>query len=136
MLVDIRSVAPARLDAMEKLLLQASEEALALQNTRKRQGPDLTLNFEKIGNRPSGELSLLYRSFNKRWPLHVFWKNSAFNPGSTDANIPISKGIPAVTVGRGGSGGKAHSLDEWWYNDKGHEAIQFALLLVLTQTGF
>ena len=137
MLVDIRSVAPARLDAMEKLLLQASEEALTLQNTRKRQGPDLTLNFEKIGNRPSGELSTSLPLIQQAMAAtRFFGKTPRLTRGSTDANIPISKGIPAVTVGRGGSGGKAHSLDEWWYNDKGHEAIQFALLLVLTQTGF
>ncbi|MDB2328299.1 peptidase M20, partial [Flavobacteriaceae bacterium] len=55
--------------------------------------------------------------------------------GSTNSNIPIAKGIPAVTIGRGGKGGKAHSLDEWWSNEEGHKAIQLALLILLSETG-
>ena len=41
--------------------------------------------------------------------------------GSTNSNIPISLGVPAVTIGRGGDGGKAHSLDEWWINKDGYK---------------
>ena len=55
--------------------------------------------------------------------------------GSTNSNIPIAKGIPAVTIGRGGKGGKAHSLDEWWVNEEGHKAIQLALLIILSEAG-
>ena len=55
--------------------------------------------------------------------------------GSTNSNIPISKGIPSVTIGRGGNGGKAHSLGEWWINEEGYKAIQLALLIVLSETG-
>ena len=55
--------------------------------------------------------------------------------GSTNSNIPIAKGIPAVTIGRGGKGGKAHSLDEWWLNQEGHQAIQLALLILLMESG-
>jgi hypothetical protein len=40
-----------------------------------------------------------------------------------------------VTIGRGGKGGKAHSLDEWWSNEEGHKAIQLALLILLSETG-
>ncbi|MFT5101645.1 MAG: tripeptide aminopeptidase, partial [Planctomycetaceae bacterium] len=54
---------------------------------------------------------------------------------STDANLPISKGIPAVTMSRGGRGGKAHSPDEWWSNDKGHIGIQIMLLTLLLEAG-
>jgi tripeptide aminopeptidase len=137
MLIDIRSIVPARLDAMEALLRQATEEALALQNQRKRRGPDLTLQFEKIGNRPSGELATSLPLIQRAMAATAhFGKTPQLTRGSTDANIPISLGIPAVTVGRGGSGGNAHALDEWWYNDKGHEAIQFVLLLALSETGF
>ena len=55
--------------------------------------------------------------------------------GSTNSNIPISKGIPSVTIGCGGKGGKVHSLDEWWINEEGYKAIQMALLIVLSETG-
>ena len=53
--------------------------------------------------------------------------------GSTDSNIPISLGVPAITIGRGGRSGNAHSLDEWWVNDEGHKAIQLALLILLSE---
>ncbi len=136
MLVDIRSVEPTRLDDMEQLLKTATEEALTLQNSRKRRGPELQLRFEKIGNRPSGELATTLPLIQRAMAATQFFgKTPQLTRGSTDANIPISLGIPSVTVGRGGTGGKAHSLDEWWYNDKGYEAIQFVLLLVLAQTG-
>jgi len=56
--------------------------------------------------------------------------------GSTNSNIPIAKGIPAVTIGRGGDGGKAHSLDEWWINKEGYKAIQLALLILTFGRGW
>jgi hypothetical protein len=44
-------------------------------------------------------------------------------------------GIPAITIGRGGSGGNAHSLDEWWVNSDGQKAIQLAFLILLSEAG-
>lgn len=136
MQIDIRSIEPSRLDAMEVLLKTATEEALATQNSIKRTGPDLNLRFEKIGNRPSGELPnnlpLVQRAIAA---TQVFGVTPRLTRGSTNSNIPISLGIPAVTIGRGGQGGNAHSLDEWWVNEEGHKAIQLALLLLLSETG-
>ena len=43
----------------------------------------------------------------------VFGIESMPRTSSTDANLPISLGIPAITIGRGGLGGRSHSLDEW-----------------------
>jgi tripeptide aminopeptidase len=59
----------------------------------------------------------------------------ALGNGSTDANIPISLGVPAVTIGRGGAGGANHSLDEWWVNQNGDLAIKKALLVVVAEAG-
>ena len=56
MLIDIRSVRPENLDDMELILKKASEDALAKQNAMKRIGPDLELEINKIGNRPSEKL--------------------------------------------------------------------------------
>ena len=52
------------------------------------------------------------------------------------SNTPISKGIPAVTIGRGGDGSNAHALDEWWLNKDGYKSIQLALLILLSEAGF
>jgi tripeptide aminopeptidase len=134
--IDIRSVDPQRLDVMEGYLNTAAEEALAHQNKIKRQGPELTVRIDKIGNRPSGELSdelpLIQRTLAA---TQAFGVQPYLTRGSTNSNIPIAKGIPAVTIGRGGDGGKAHSLEEWWTNKEGHKAIQLALLILLMESG-
>ena len=134
--IDIRSVDPTRLDVMESLLEEAVNQALLDQNQRKRRGPELTVKIDKIGNRPSGELSdqlpLVQRTLAA---TQAFGVTPYLTRGSTNSNIPIAKGIPAVTIGRGGDGGNAHSLDEWWTNKEGHKAIQLALLILLMEAG-
>jgi hypothetical protein len=52
-----------------------------------------------------------------------------------NSNIPISLGIPSVTLGRGGKGGNGHSLYEWWYDEDGYKAIQVALLTLVAEAG-
>lgn len=136
MLIDVRSIAPYRLDEMEALLNQAVQQALEEQNAIRRRGEALTVSVEKIGNRPSGELDpslpLIQRAMAATEHFGVV---PELTRGSTDSNIPISLGVPAITIGRGGRGGNAHSLDEWWMNDQGHKAIQLALLILLSEAG-
>lgn len=136
MQIDIRSVEPTRLDEMEALLEKATQKALEHQNSIKRRGPDLTLELEKIGNRPSGELPDTLPLVQRTLAATTYFGTQPYlTRGSTNSNIPISKGIPSVTIGRGGKGGKAHSLDEWWVNDEGYKGIQLALLILLSETG-
>ena len=61
--------------------------------------------------------------------------STTFSISSTDSNIPISQGIPSITIGRGGKGGNAHSLLEWWLNDEGNRSIKWALLTLLAEGG-
>jgi acetylornithine deacetylase/succinyl-diaminopimelate desuccinylase-like protein len=134
--IDIRSIEPLHLEAMEVLLKKAVRKALAHQNELKRQGPDLTVKIDKIGNRPSGELSDTLPLIQRTLAATTHFGAKPFlTRGSTNSNIPITKGIPSVTIGRGGNGGKAHSLGEWWINEEGYKAIQLALLIVLSETG-
>jgi tripeptide aminopeptidase len=134
--IDIRSKDPIRLEAMEGLLKKAVRKALTHQNELKRQGPELTVKIDKIGNRPSGELSDTLPLIQRTLAATTHFGVEPFlTRGSTNSNIPITKGIPSVTIGRGGNGGKAHSLGEWWINEEGYKAIQLALLIVLSETG-
>ena len=55
---------------------------------------------------------------------------------STDSNVPIALGIPAVTIGRGGIGANGHAPDEYWINEDAFLAVQRALLLVVAEAGF
>jgi tripeptide aminopeptidase len=135
--VDIRSVDPNRLDEMEKILQNSVKEALDDQNSKKRMGADLTYVIDKIGNRPSGELSPSLPLVQRAMAVTKhFGVTPRLTRGSTNSNIPISLGIPSVTIGRGGKGGNVHSLAEWWYNDRGYRSIQLSLLLVLMEAGF
>lgn len=54
---------------------------------------------------------------------------------STDANLPIAKGIPAVTMSRGGVHGNSHAPEEWWQIKDGHIGIQIGLITLLAEAG-
>lgn len=134
--VDMRSVEPARLKQIDEIFQASMKGGLDEYNKGIKKGPPLTLNVEMIGLRPSGEqaeqIPLIQRSMAV---VKYFGKEPHTSPGSTNSNIPISLGIPSVTIGRGGVGGGAHSLDEWWINTDGAEAIKFALLLTVAEAG-
>lgn len=132
--IDMRSVSPARLDTMDVILKEAVNAALATQNKIKRLGKPLTVTIDKIGDRPSGELSESLPIIQRAMACTAFMgKRPKLTRGSTNSNIPISLGIPAVTIGRGGVGRNAHSLDEWWLDVEGYKSTQLALLLLLSE---
>lgn len=132
--IDMRSESPERLTHIDGLLKSSIQKALDEQNQIKRSGPDLTVDIQKIGDRPSGELTedlpLIQRTMAA---VKYFGEEPRVTRGSTNSNIPIARGIPAVTIGRGGKSGKAHSLKEWWLDVNGYKAIQFALLTVIAE---
>lgn len=134
--VDMRSESPEKLVQIDSILQRAVRKALADQNKLKRHGPDLVAKVEMIGDRPSGEhpesLPIVQRAIAAT--QHVGGKPT-LRRGSTDANIPISLGVPAITIGGGGIGRKAHSLDEYYINREGTKGIKRALLLVLAEVG-
>ena len=134
--VDMRSVSPESLVRIEDAFLAAMDRALEEENELRRDGPPLTVEKLKIGDRPSGEgdpdAPLIQRALAT---TAVFGVQGQFGRSSTDSNIPISLGIPAVTIGRGGQGFGGHSPGEYWINVDGHLAIQRALLLVAAEAG-
>ncbi len=134
--VDMRSVSPESLARIEAVFLEAMDGALAEENALRRDGPPLTVEKNRIGDRPSGngdrELPLIQRALAT---TAVFGVQGEFGRSSTDSNVPIALGIPAVTIGRGGIGVGAHSPGERWVNVDGHLAIQRALLLVVAEAG-
>lgn len=132
--IDMRSVNPLRLDTLEEKLYTSIKLALHKQNELKRLGDDLTVDIDKIGNRPSGQLSPEFPLIQRAMASTAYFgKIPELTRGSTNSNIPISLGIPAVTIGRGGVGAYAHSLDEWWLDKEGYKAIQLAYLLLVSE---
>lgn len=134
--VDMRSVDKDRLVEIDSLFKASMQTALEEYNNS---GIDdkISLELIKIGDRPSGELSidtpLVQRAISA---TTLFGATPSLTRGSTNSNIPISLGIPAITIGRGGIGGGAHSLNEWWLNKNGAEAIKLALLLTVSEAGY
>ena len=134
--VDMRSVDPHRLAILDSLLHVSVQKAVDVQNEMRRSGPKLRANLEMIGNRPSGALDPSTPLIQRAAIASVLMGFApTYSLSSTDSNIPISLGIPAITVGRGGRGGGAHSLNEWWVNDDAFVAIQWSLLIVLAEAG-
>ncbi|ADB39903.1 M20/M25/M40 family metallo-hydrolase [Spirosoma linguale] len=134
--VDMRSEIPENLVLIDSLLKSSVQKALEEHNQMRRSGPALTVDYVRIGERPSGELPetlpLVQRSMAA---IAYFGKSPKIGRGSTNGNIPISKGIPAVTIGQGGTTGGNHALNEWWYDNDAYKAIQAALLTLVAEAG-
>lgn len=134
--VDMRSESPESLSRIEAAFLAAMDRGLQEENALRRDGAALTVDKDKIGDRPSGEM-------DPRTPLvqralaatALFGTEGVLSRSSTDSNVPIALGVPAVTLGRGGIGGNGHAPDEFWVNRDGHLAIQRALLVLVAEAG-
>ena len=134
--VDMRSESPASLERIDAALHDAVSRAVAEENADRRGGQEVTADVELIGDRPSGEVPedtpLVQRAIAVTRLLGL---EPRLGRGSTDSNIPISLGIPAITIGGGGVGGEGHSLHEYYINRNGPLGIQRALLILLAQAG-
>ena len=132
--IDMRSIDQDRLQQIDELLQTAIQTALSEANEVRTRGRELTVYVDMIGNRPSGEIDpdqiFIQRAIAA---TRYFDEEPGLHRSSTDSNVPISLGVPSMTLGGGGSGGGAHSLDEWWYNENGHRGIQRAFLILLSE---
>lgn len=96
----------------------------------------LTVQVDVLGRRPSGETpahSCLVRAAAAA--TRAIGAPPELTVSSTDANIPMSLGIPALTMGGGGEAGQAHTPDEWYSNRGGPDGVIRALLTVLLLGG-
>jgi len=134
--VDMRSENPERLNEMDALFQAAVKKALAEENAMKKAGKDLTVDVRLIGDRPAGSNPATIPLVQHAMAAITYLGGTPrLGEGSTDSNIPFSKGIPAMTIGQGGKAGNAHSLNEWFLNDKGYVGIQQSLLILLSEAG-
>ncbi len=138
--IDFRSTSPDELLRLEVSLHRAVEDAVdqtnaAPRHLAQRNRGSLTFVIKKIGDRPAAQLAgdspILdaLRAVDRHLGIPT-----DLRLGSTDANIPISLGIPALSMGAGGDGGGAHTLAEW-YSDKDRETgLRRVLLLTVAMT--
>jgi tripeptide aminopeptidase len=128
--LDLRSEEPALLEELAGLLTSAVERGLENGNRSARHSR-LNAKVRELGSRPGGRLP------NDSPLLRVIQAvdgylsiRSRVDCASTDANVPLSMGLPAVSVGAGGQGGGAHTAQEW-YSPEGREQGFRRILLIL-----
>lgn len=134
--IDMRSEGVQTLQDVDAILQGAVRRALAEENDLRTRGEPLTVDVDMIGDRPSGEVAVDDPFVQQAAAVtRALGLEPSFGRSSTDSNIPISMGIPAITIGGGGQGVGAHSLDEWFRNVDGALGVQRVLLIVLAQVG-
>ena len=91
------------------------EAATAAENDlRSTQNGPITAEIVKIGDRPAGSTNTSHELVRfAEAAINAQGITTRFEYSSTDANIPMSMGIPAIKIGSGGTGGRGHSLEEW-----------------------
>lgn len=136
--VDLRSESPRRMDELATLLESAMERTLEEENAR-ASGGRLSARLKEIGSRPGGALrpGAPILEYLAAVDAHLGIRSS-LDCASTDANIPLSLGLQAVSIGAGGQGGGAHTANEWFLpegREAGLRRILLALCLLLNGEG-
>ena len=135
--VDLRSERSSMLEELEQRLRDSVQAALRRVNAERRRGTAaLRLEIERIGDRPGGETppdSPIVQA--ARGATHYFGETPELASSSTDANVPMSLGIPSITIGAGGEAGGTHTLEEWYVNSAGARGVERALVTVLALAG-
>jgi acetylornithine deacetylase/succinyl-diaminopimelate desuccinylase-like protein len=132
--VDIRSESNARMDELVDVLSSAVERARDLENQRQT-GGRVAVKTREIGSRPAAALpeQAPILRYVRAVDAHLGIR-SHLDCSSTDANLPLSMGIPAVAIGAGGQGGGAHTSAEWFSpdgRDLGLKRILLSLLMLM-----
>lgn len=132
MLVDMRSVSSEELRKLEASFKQAVFEACKEEMDKSRNKHEVRSSFRKVGDRPGGlqdgtnGMRLLAELSGDL--LGMGFEDSG--PSSTNANIPVSRGVPCLCMGGGGSGGGIHTVEEWFNPDDGWRQVQRAALII------
>jgi tripeptide aminopeptidase len=135
MAIDIRSDDMASLLEAEKKILATLDEAVAEENKRWNVNT-LSVSTKLIGDRPGGRTptdSVIVEAAVRS--NSAFGHKTLLRGGSTDANVPISLGIPAIIIGGGGKSGGSHSTNEWIDVTDGWKGAQNSLVTVLGLVG-
>jgi tripeptide aminopeptidase len=137
MRVDIRSASLAEMERVERALREAVAEAAADYPKRSRNGSrGISYEIQLIGCRPAAELDPEARILQVIRAVDAHLGNRARpHRASTDANIPLSLGREAISIGAGGTGGGAHTLQEWFDPAERDLGLKRALLTLLALTG-
>jgi tripeptide aminopeptidase len=131
--VDLRSLSVAVLADLEGTLRETVQRVEKQENSRRLAGTaPLTCAIQMLGERPCGTMlddAPLVRIAERA--TRSIGATPRLAVGSTDASIPIARGIPAIAIGAGGRGGGMHTPDEWYDDTRGVRGLERALQIVL-----
>lgn len=134
--LDMRSNDREELAKLEERAKAAALEAVEEENARWSNG-EISVEFVLIGDRPVGRTAI--QSALVQAAALAFDETGVelqeLGISSTDSNVPMSLGIPAITIAGGGIGGGAHSPDEWFIPTDSHLGPQTSFLITLAMVG-
>jgi acetylornithine deacetylase/succinyl-diaminopimelate desuccinylase-like protein len=130
--IDLRSTSAEMLDRYEREIHLASRAACEEENNRRALGTRaLSMTIQPIGMRPCGETAVEHPLVRHALAAtRLVGREPDVATASTDANVPIARGIPAIAIGAGGRGGDAHTQSEWFDNTDGSRGVSRALTIV------
>jgi acetylornithine deacetylase/succinyl-diaminopimelate desuccinylase-like protein len=130
--VDMRSSDPVALASLDARFQKAVDDAVAEENRRWGRRDNVTVVKELVGNRPAGSIPVTAAIVQTAQAAgRALGLVIPFGEGSTDANIPISLNIPAITIGAGGYGANPHALSESFDTTDSWKGTQNALLVTI-----
>jgi tripeptide aminopeptidase len=143
MKVDIRSTSMTEMERLEQTLRLALTRAVEdetltaeMRSAVQRRPAGVSCEVVPIGSRPAGELASGARILHVIRAVDAQLDNAAqVQRASTDANIPLSLGLEAIALGGGGSGGGAHTLQEWFDGNGRELGLRRILLTMLALAG-
>jgi di/tripeptidase len=135
--VDVRSTSDAELVRIDHHVRRAARDAGDEENARRRTDTSpLGVTLTLIGERPAGEVATEHDVVVAAAEATLaVGRTPELAVASTDANIPMSRGIPAIAIGGGGAGGDTHTPSEWFENREGARGIARAALLLAALAG-
>ena len=136
MLLDMRSAKEEELKKLESAVMVLLDEAAAEENAR-WDSDDIKVEIKLVGDRPAGEQAPDAPIVQAAWAAtEAIGLVPEFGPASsTDANLPLSMGIPAIRICGGGAEGHNHSLDEWYNPANGYRGPQKVFMTLLGLVG-
>ena len=130
--VDMRSADPIALRALDVQFHQAIDQAVAAENARWEQRGRISANKELVGSRPAGSVPASAPIVQAAISVtRALGRTAELGEGSTDANLPLSVNIPAITIDAGGTGTGSHTLKETFDSTESWLGTQRALLVAI-----
>jgi tripeptide aminopeptidase len=135
--VDIRSVGPEPIAELGTCLGELAAAAMAEENCRRTANTrELAVSITTIGDRPCGEIPaehpLVEVAVEATWSIG---REPDLDLSSTDANVPLSLGIPAISIGAGGAAGGMHTAGEWYDDSDGRLGVARAARVIVAASG-